>query len=52
VVTTIGKNVASLVPDGACLQLGIGGIPDATLSQLKNHKHLGIHSEMFSDGTP
>ncbi len=30
--------------------LGIGAIPDAALSALKNHKHLGIHSEMFSDG--
>lgn len=46
----IGKNVASLVEDGATLQMGIGGIPNAALSQLMNHKHLGIHTEMSSDG--
>jgi acyl-CoA hydrolase len=45
----IGKHVASMVPDGACLQLGIGGIPDAVLANLGNHKDLGIHSEMVSD---
>ena len=46
----IGRNVASLVPDGATLQLGIGAIPDAVLLFLKDKKDLGIHSEMFSDG--
>ncbi|QIB70707.1 acetyl-CoA hydrolase/transferase family protein [Aminipila butyrica] len=46
----IGKNCASLIEDGATLQLGIGAIPDAVLSQLKDKKHLGIHSEMISDG--
>jgi len=46
----IGINVAALVEDGACLQLGIGGIPNAVLAQLGNHKDLGVHSEMFSDG--
>jgi acyl-CoA hydrolase len=46
----IGKHCASLVEDGSTLQLGIGGIPDAVLHQLTNHKGLGIHSEMFSDG--
>lgn len=46
----IGKNVASLVEDGATLQMGIGGIPNAVLSCLGNHKDLGIHTEMFSDG--
>lgn len=46
----IGKHVAALVPDGATLQIGIGSIPNAVLTQLGNHKHLGIHSEMFSDG--
>jgi acyl-CoA hydrolase len=46
----IGKLVASLVPDGATLQMGIGSIPDAVLSELKGHKRLGIHTEMFSDG--
>ena len=46
----IGKNVAELVEDGACLQMGIGGIPNAVLAQLGNHKDLGVHTEMFSDG--
>jgi acyl-CoA hydrolase len=46
----IGANVASLIPDGATLQVGIGGIPEATLSCLYDKKDLGIHSEMCSDG--
>ncbi|RKD88397.1 acetyl-CoA hydrolase/transferase family protein [Mangrovibacterium diazotrophicum] len=46
----IGKNVAELVEDGACLQMGIGGIPNAVLAQLGNHKDLGVHTEMFADG--
>ncbi len=46
----IGKNVASLVRDGDCLQLGIGAIPDATLLFLEEKNDLGIHSEMISDG--
>jgi 4-hydroxybutyrate CoA-transferase len=46
----IGKNVASLVKDGDCLQLGIGAIPDATLTFLEDKNDLGIHSEMISDG--
>jgi len=46
----IGRNVATLVEDGACLQMGIGGIPNAVLAQLGNHKDLGVHTEMFSDG--
>lgn len=46
----IGQNIATLVDDGATLQLGIGGIPNATLAELTNHKGLGIHTEMFSDG--
>lgn len=46
----IGKNVASLVEDRATLQLGIGSIPNAVLAALHNHKDLGIHTEMFSDG--
>lgn len=48
--TAIGQHVASLIADGACLQLGIGAIPDAVLSCLGNHRDLGVHSEMFSDG--
>jgi acyl-CoA hydrolase len=46
----IGQHIASIVEDGATLQMGIGAIPDATLVALGNHKDLGIHSEMFSDG--
>ena len=46
----IGRHVAGLVEDGATLQLGIGAIPDAVLSSLRDHTDLGIHSEMFSDG--
>ena len=46
----IATNVASLIPDGAVLQTGIGGIPDAVLTCLRDRKHLGIHSEMCSDG--
>lgn len=46
----IGEHVASLIPDGATLQLGIGAIPDAVLLFLGDKKNLGIHSEMFSDG--
>ncbi len=46
----IGRNVASLIGDGATLQLGIGGIPDAVLHYLRDRKHLGVHTEMFSDG--
>ena len=46
----IGAHVAALVEDGACLQLGIGGIPNAVLARLEERHDLGIHSEMFSDG--
>ncbi|NVN17963.1 4-hydroxybutyrate CoA-transferase [Muricauda sp. HICW] len=46
----IGRHVASLIDDGATLQMGIGNIPNAVLSNLGNHKNLGIHTEMFSDG--
>jgi 4-hydroxybutyrate CoA-transferase len=46
----IAKHVAELIPDGATLQLGIGAIPDAILDLLGNHKNLGVHSEMVSDG--
>ena len=46
----IGRHVAGLVEDGATLQVGIGGIPNATLRYLTNHKNLGLHTEMFSDG--
>lgn len=50
IVEEIGKNVASLVEDGATLQMGIGNIPDQVLKNLTGHQHLGIHTEMFSDG--
>jgi acyl-CoA hydrolase len=46
----IGNHCASLVEDGATLQMGIGAIPNAVLNALGNHKDLGIHTEMFSDG--
>jgi len=46
----IGRNVASIVEDGATIQMGIGAIPDAVLYELKGHRGLGVHTEMFSDG--
>lgn len=46
----IGRHVASLIEDGATLQMGIGAIPNAVLAALHDHKDLGIHTEMFSDG--
>jgi len=46
----IGKNIAEIIEDGATLQMGIGGIPNAVLTYLTNHKDLGVHTEMFSEG--
>ena len=46
----IGSYIASLIDDGSCLQMGIGAIPDAVLNNLSTHQHLGIHTEMFSNG--
>jgi acyl-CoA hydrolase len=46
----IGRHVASLIEDGATLQMGIGAVPDAVLKELHNHRDLGIHTEMFSEG--
>lgn len=46
----IAAHVAGLIPEGATLQTGIGEIPDAVLSALKDHKDLGVHAEMCSDG--
>lgn len=46
----IGKNIASMIDDGCTLQMGIGTIPDAVLKCLGNHKDLGVHTEMLSDG--
>ncbi len=45
----IGSHIASLVPDGATLQMGIGAIPDAVLARLFDKRDLGVHTEMFSD---
>ncbi len=50
VASEIGRLVATLISDGATLQLGIGQLPDAVLSNLRNHKDLGVWTEMFSDG--
>ena len=46
----IGGHIAGLIEDGATLQLGIGGIPDAVLAALKDRRDLGVHTEMVSDG--
>ena len=46
----IGRLCAELIEDGSCLQMGIGTVPNAVLAALKNHRHLGIHTEMWSDG--
>lgn len=46
----IGSHVAELIEDGSTLQMGIGAIPNAVLARLGGHRHLGVHTEMFSDG--
>ncbi len=46
----IGEHIAGLIEDRSTLQMGIGAIPDAVLKCLTNHKDLGVHTEMFSDG--
>ena len=46
----IGAHIASEIPDGACLQIGVGGIPNAVLNGIKHHKHLGLHTEAMTDG--
>jgi acyl-CoA hydrolase len=46
----IGNNIASQINDGDCIQLGIGGIPNAVASALKNKKDLGVHTEMLTTG--
>lgn len=46
----IGAHIAEEIPDGATLQIGVGGIPNATLNGLKDHKHLGLHTEAMTDG--
>ncbi len=50
IIQNIAGHVASLIPDGATMQLGIGSIPDAVLKFLMDKKDLGIHTELFSDG--
>ncbi len=50
VAQRIAKNVAELIPDGATIQIGYGGIPNALLYYLKDKKDLGVHTEVFSDG--
>jgi acyl-CoA hydrolase len=47
---TIAKYVADRIPDGACLQTGIGAIPNAIMSALSHHRDLGVHTELLSDG--
>jgi acyl-CoA hydrolase len=49
VTSLIGANVASLIEDGAVLQCGIGGIPDAVLPNLMDRRDLGVHTELISD---
>ncbi|MGV8123550.1 MAG: acetyl-CoA hydrolase/transferase family protein [Candidatus Xenobiia bacterium LiM19] len=46
----IGKYIADMIPDGASIQMGIGGIPNAIARYIENHKDLGIHTEVFSKG--
>ena len=46
----IGGYIAELIPDGATLQIGVGGIPNAVLAALGDHKHLGLHTEALTDG--
>jgi len=46
----IGRNCSELVPDGACIQMGIGALPNALAAELHDHKNLGLHTEMFADG--
>lgn len=46
----IGRHIAEMIDDGATLQMGIGSIPNAVLASLGDHKDLGVHTEMFSDG--
>ena len=48
--TAIGRHIAELIPDGATLQIGVGGIPNAVLAALKDHRHLGLHTEALTDG--
>ena len=48
--TKIGRYIAEQIPDGATLQIGVGGIPNAVINALSGHKHLGLHTEAITDG--
>ncbi len=48
--TRIGNYIAAQIPDGATLQIGVGGIPNAVINALKDHQHLGLHTEAITDG--
>ena len=48
--TRIGNFIANEIPDGATLQIGVGGIPNAVINALRNHQHLGLHTEAITDG--
>ena len=48
--TAIGEAIAERIPNGATLQIGVGGIPNAVVGALKNHRHLGLHTEAMTDG--
>ncbi len=48
--TRIGNYIANEIPDGATLQIGVGGIPNAVINALKDHQHLGLHTEAITDG--
>lgn len=48
--TKIGNYIAAEIPDGATLQIGVGGIPNAVINALGNHRHLGLHTEAITDG--
>ena len=47
---TIGSIIAEMIPDGATIQLGLGGLPNAVARKLSGHKDLGIHTELFCPG--
>ena len=48
--TKIGNYIAAEIPDGATLQIGVGGIPNAVINALRDHQHLGLHTEAITDG--
>lgn len=48
--TRIGKFIANEIPDGATLQIGVGGIPNAVINALRHHQHMGLHTEAITDG--